>query len=143
VEDQSNPEITPDLVRERVDGYLPGELGIEPLEISEERAVARMVVDGRHLHPGGAVHGGAWVALADSIAAWGTYRNLPPGHEFTTVELKLNVFAAARPGEALIATAEPHHICRRTQVWEVRVHRDDRQVALFTVTQMVLPPRDG
>jgi 1,4-dihydroxy-2-naphthoyl-CoA hydrolase len=112
------------------------------LEVSDRRAVGRLVVDRRHLHSGGFVHGGAWVALADSVAAWGTFRNLPPSHDFTTIELKLNVFAAAGPGDELVATAEPQHIGRRTHVWKVRVDRDGRQVALFTVTQMVLAP-DG
>ena len=56
-------------------------------------AAGRIVVDERHLHPGGLVHGGAWVALADSVAAWQTFRHLPPGYDFTTVEMKLNVFA--------------------------------------------------
>jgi uncharacterized protein (TIGR00369 family) len=135
-----NPDVTPESIRERIDGSFPGDLGIEPLKIGEERAVGRMVVDRRHLHSGGYVHGGAWVALADSVAAWGTFRNLPAGHDFTTIELKLNVFAAAGPGEELVATAEPQHIGRRTQVWEVRVHRQERPVALFTVTQFVLAP---
>jgi hypothetical protein len=50
-----NPEVTPESIRARIDGTFPGDLG----------------VDRRHLHPGGYVHGGAWVALADSVAAWG------------------------------------------------------------------------
>ncbi len=135
-----NTEVTPESIRERVAGFFPGRLGIDPVEISETRASGRVVVDERHLHPGGYVHGGAWVALADSVAAWGTFRNLPPGHDFTTVEMKLNVFAAAAEGDELIATAEPHHIGARTQVWEVRIHRAERQVALFTVTQFVIEP---
>ena len=73
----------------------PADLGVEPLEITDEHVAGRIVVDRRHLHPGGLVHGGAWVALADSVAAWQTFRHLPPGHDFTTVEMKLNVFAAA------------------------------------------------
>jgi uncharacterized protein (TIGR00369 family) len=100
---ETNPEVTPASIREQIEGSLPDDLGIEPLEVNEERAVGRLVVDRRHLHPGGYVHGGAWVALADSVAAWGTFRNLPPGHDFTTIELKLNVFAAAGPGEELVA----------------------------------------
>ena len=137
---RSNSEVTPESIRERVAGFFPGRLGIDPVEISDTRATGRVVVDERHLHPGGYVHGGAWVALADSVAAWGTFRNLPPGHDFTTVEMKLNVFAAAAEGDELIATAEPHHIGARTQVWEVRIHRAERQVALFTVTQFVIEP---
>ena len=49
------------------------------------------------------MHGGVFVAFADSVAAWGTYRNLPEGHDFTTAELKANVFAAGHPGDVLHA----------------------------------------
>jgi 1,4-dihydroxy-2-naphthoyl-CoA hydrolase len=98
----------------------------------------RVVVDERHLHPGGLVHGGAWVALADSVAAWQTYRHLPAGQDFTTVEMKLNVFAGGRPGDELLATAEHLHAGRSTHVIEVRVHRGERLVANLLVTQLVL-----
>jgi uncharacterized protein (TIGR00369 family) len=59
--------------------------------VTDGHARGRIVVDRRHLHPGGYVHGGVWVALADTVAAWGTMRNLPPDHGFTTIELKTNV----------------------------------------------------
>jgi uncharacterized protein (TIGR00369 family) len=120
-------------------GSFPGELGIEPVDLEDERVVGRLVVDRRHLHPGGYVHGGVWVALADSVAAWGTMRNLPPESNFTTVELKVNVFAAAAEGDELIGRGEPLHIGRRTQVWEVRVEKAGRLAANFVCTQMVLP----
>jgi 1,4-dihydroxy-2-naphthoyl-CoA hydrolase len=137
-----NPEVTTDALRERLDGTFPGDLGIEPLEITKERSQGRLVVDERHLHPGGYVHGGVWAAFADTVAAWGTLRNLPPGYDFTTLELKLNVFAAGRTGDELIATALPRHIGGRTHVWIVDIHRGDRQVAMFTLTQFVIAP-DG
>jgi uncharacterized protein (TIGR00369 family) len=98
-------------------------------------------VDRRHLHPGGYVHGGVWVAFADTVAAWGTMRNLPPGQGFTTAELKVNVFTAGVPGDELLATGEPLHRGRRSQVWEVRVHKEDRLAANFVCTQMVLEGR--
>ena len=133
--------ITVDSVRSVLAGSFPGDLGIEPLEVSDDHTTGRIVVDHRHLHPGGFVHGGVWTALADTVAAWGTFRHLPDGHDFTTVELKLNVFAAGVEGDELIARAEPQHIGRRTQVWLVRITRDNKQVAVFTLTQMVLRPR--
>jgi uncharacterized protein (TIGR00369 family) len=132
--------VTPESIRRRIKGSFPDQLGIDPLEVTEARTTGRVVVDHRHLHPGGFVHGGAWVALADSVAAWGTFRNLPQGYDFTTVEMKLNVFAAASEGDELIATAEPHHIGGRTHVWQVRIHRGERQVALFTLTQFIIEP---
>ena len=118
-------------------------MGVEPLELGDEHCRGRIVVDERHLHPGGLVHGGAWVALADSVAAWQTFRHLPPRHDFTTAEMKLNVFAGGRPGDELIATAEHLHAGRSTHVVEVRVHCGDRLVANLLVTQLVLAPREG
>ena len=73
---QINEAITPALSRERLAGSFPGDLGIELPEIENTRVVGRMKVDRRHLHPMGYVHGGAWVAFADTVAAWGTMRNL-------------------------------------------------------------------
>jgi 1,4-dihydroxy-2-naphthoyl-CoA hydrolase len=140
--ESDNPDVTVDELRGRLAGSFPGDLGIEPLEITKERSKGRLVVDQRHLHPGGYVHGGVWAALADTVAAWGTLRNLPAGYDFTTLELKLNVFAAGRLGDELLATAEPRHVGRRTHVWVVDIHRGDRQVAMFTLTQFVIAP-DG
>jgi 1,4-dihydroxy-2-naphthoyl-CoA hydrolase len=134
----ANPEVTPAASRTVLPGTFPGDLGIELLEIEDDRVEGRMLVDRRHLHPGGYVHGGVWVAFADTVAAWGTLRNLGPDHGFTTVELKVNVFAAGRTGDELIGLGTPLHIGRRTQVWEVRVNRAERLVANFVCTQMVL-----
>lgn len=134
----TNPAITPELSRERLRGTFPGDLGIELTEIGDERVVGRMAVDRRHLHPMGYVHGGAWVAFADTVAAWGTLRHLPEGRGFTTVELKINVIAAAGDGDLLAAVGEPLHVGSRTHVWQVRVTRDERLAASFTCTQMVL-----
>lgn len=133
-----NPEITPELSRSSLPGTFPGDLGIELLDIAPERITGRMSVDRRHLHPGGYVHGGAWTAFADTVAAWGTMRNLPAGSGFTTVELKLNVFAAGREGDVLDAVGEPLHTGHRTQVWEVRVQIGERLAANFICTQIVL-----
>jgi uncharacterized protein (TIGR00369 family) len=137
---ETDPQITADQVRARVAESLPADLGVEPIEIGDERSTARIVVDRRHLHPGGLVHGAAWVALADSVAAWQTIRHLPRDHGFTTVEMKLNVFAAGQPGDELIATAEHLHAGRSTHVIEVRVHLGERLMANLLVTQLVLAP---
>jgi len=131
-------DVTPDGIAEFQQGTFPDRLGIEPLDVTDQGARGRLVVDERHLHPFGYLHGGAWVALADTVAAWATLRHLPDGTGFTTVELKTNVFASARVGDELIASASPLHIGRRTQVWEVRIAREDRLMAVFTCTQMVL-----
>jgi uncharacterized protein (TIGR00369 family) len=139
----TNPNVTPEISRRALEGFFPGNLGIELIEIDDEKVVGRLTVDERHLHPGGYVHGGVWVAFADTVAAWGTMRQLPQGHDFTTVELKTNVFAAARLGDELSAIGRPVHVGRRTQVWQVDVRRGDRAAALFVCTQIVLGPEEA
>ncbi len=138
--------ITPENIRAFLGDSFPGHLGIEPLEIEDSHARGRIVVDKRHLHPGGYVHGGAWTALGDTVAAWATFRNIPPGHDFTTIELKLNVFSAGLPGDEVVAMATPLHVGRSTVVLEVKIERtrdggEPKLAASMIVTQFVLPPR--
>jgi uncharacterized protein (TIGR00369 family) len=133
-----NDAITPELSRQVLPGSFPGDLGIELVSIDDAEVRGRMAVDRRHLHPGGYVHGGCWTAFADTVAAWGTMRKLEPGSDFTTVEMKTNVFAAGREGDVLEGVGVPLHVGRRTQVWEVRMYKADRLVANFVCTQMVL-----
>jgi uncharacterized protein (TIGR00369 family) len=138
--------VTPENIREYARGSFPGDLGIEALEIEDEFARGRIVLERRHLHPGGFVHGGVWTGLGDTVAAWATFRNIPPGHDFTTIELKLNVFRAGVLGDEIVAEARPLHSGRSTVVIEVRIERlrdgDRKLAANLIVTQFVLPPDD-
>jgi uncharacterized protein (TIGR00369 family) len=139
--------ITAETARSFLPGSFPGDLGIEPLEIEDTHSRGRIVVDRRHLHPGGFVHGGVWTALGDTVAAWSTFRSIPAGHNFTTIELKLNVFAAGLQGDEIEAMAEPLHVGRSTVVIEVKIERrrqgeEPRLAANLIVTQFVLPPRE-
>lgn len=147
---QSHPSsaITAETARNFLPGSFPGDLGIEPLEIEDSHSRGRIVVDRRHLHPGGFVHGGVWTALGDTVAAWSTFRSIPPGHNFTTIELKLNVFAAGLEGDEIEAVAEPLHVGQSTVVIEVKIERrregeEPRLAANLIVTQFVLPPRSS
>jgi uncharacterized protein (TIGR00369 family) len=139
--------VTVESARGFLPGSFPGDLGIEPLEIEDDHARGRIVVDRRHLHPGGFVHGGCWTALGDTVAAWATFRNIQPGCDFTTVELKLNVFAAGLLGDEIVAVAKPLHVGRSTVVVEVRIERvragKSKLAANLIVTQFVLPPKTG
>jgi 1,4-dihydroxy-2-naphthoyl-CoA hydrolase len=133
--------------RRFLEGSFPGDLGIEPLEIADTQARGRIVVDRRHLHPGGFVHGGAWTALGDTVAAWATFRSIPAGHDFTTIELKLNVFGSGLEGDEIVAMATPLHVGRTTVVIEVRIERtragETKLAANLIVTQFVLSPPEG
>ena len=123
-----------------IQGYFPGDLGVELISVDAEEVRGRLAVERRHLHPGHVVHGGVWVAFADTLAAWGTIHNLGDDAPFSTVELKANVVAAGREGDVLHGVARPLHRGARTQVWEVRIERGERLAAFFTCTQMILRP---
>ena len=130
--------MNPEEIARRFAGTFPGELGIEILESGRERARGRLVIESRHLHPGGHVHAGVWVSLADTVAAWATFPNLAEGQNFSTAEIKTNLFGVANHGDVLEATALPLHIGRRTQVWEVRVEVGGKLGALYVCTQIVV-----
>ena len=141
-----NPEFTVETLRrrlERTGRTFPTDLGIEPLEFTDVACRGRIIVDDRHLHPGRLVHGGVWVGLGDTVAAWQTFRQLPPGHDFTTIELKLNALAPGRLRDELVATARHLHAGRSTHVLAVDVERGDRRLAAhLIVTQLVIPPAE-
>lgn len=109
--------------------------GAEP-----ERVVARMEVREDLCTTGHVIHGGAVMALADTVGAAGTFINLPEGAKGTaTIESKTNFVAPAPAGSTVVAIATPVHRGRRTQVWQTRIEtQDGRLVALVTQTQIVL-----
>ena len=82
------------------------------------------------------------IALADTLAGYGTITNLPEGAKsFTTVELKSNFIGTARSG-AIAGIATPAHLGRMTQIWDAVVTDDkNRKIALFRCTQMILYDR--
>jgi 1,4-dihydroxy-2-naphthoyl-CoA hydrolase len=86
------------------------------------------------------VHGGAIMALADSVGAAATVINLPDDAKgTTTIESKTNFIGAAKEGTTVIAVATPVHRGRRTQVWQTRLETEEgRLIAVVTQTQMVL-----
>jgi len=114
--------------------------GVTFTEASRDKVVARMPVRPDLCTLGHILHGGAIMALADSVGAAATVVNLPDDAKgTTTIESKTNFVGSAREGSTLIATATPVHRGRRTQVWQTRLETaDGKLVALVTQTQLVL-----
>ncbi|NPU64485.1 PaaI family thioesterase [Bradyrhizobium sp. 83012] len=114
--------------------------GVTFTEASAERVVAQMLVrpDLCTLHH--TIHGGAIMALADSVGAAATVINLPEDAKgTTTIESKTNFIGGAKEGSVVTAIATPVHRGRRTQVWQTRIETDDgRLVAIVSQTQLVL-----
>ncbi|MEL6363077.1 MAG: PaaI family thioesterase [Pseudomonadota bacterium] len=115
-------------------------LGIEVSEAEASKVVGKMTVESAFCTVGDAVHGGALMAFADSVAAIGAFLNLPEGSQgTTTIESKTNFLGRAVKGTALTAVATPVSVGRRISVWQTMITGDDgKQVALITQSQLVL-----
>jgi 1,4-dihydroxy-2-naphthoyl-CoA hydrolase len=88
------------------------------------------------------LHGGAYMAFADTIGAIATVANLKEGESTTTIESKTNFFAAIPLGDTARAECMPLHKGRTTMVWQTKITRGDgRLAAVVTQTQMVLRAR--
>jgi 1,4-dihydroxy-2-naphthoyl-CoA hydrolase len=123
-------------------GLLPEHLGVRLLEAEPERVVGEIVVAEHHCTTPGLLHGGAIMALADTLGAYATAIQLPPGARTTTLESKTNFFAATRVGETLRGETLPLHRGRRTMVWQTTLRNDAGSVAaVVTQTQIVIPAK--
>ena len=133
--------IDPAALTEHHKGCLPELLGVRFTEATKDRVVAELQVRDDLKTFGGRLHGGAIMALADTVGATATFINLPPGASTTTLESKSNFFAGATGG-AVRAETTPLHRGRTTMVWQTRVtDASGRLLALVIQTQMVLQPR--
>jgi len=116
-------------------------MGVKFTEAEKDRVVATMVVREDLCTMNNIIHGGAIMALADTVGAAATVINLPEGAGTTTIESKTNFVGPAQAGTTVKATATPIHRGRRTQVWQTRLETDaGKLVAVVTQTQMVLQP---
>jgi 1,4-dihydroxy-2-naphthoyl-CoA hydrolase len=113
-------------------------LGIEFIEVTADRVLARLKVDERLMTVTGTVHGGTLMAFADTIGAAGTVANLAEGQRTTTLESKTNFIAGCKSG-TIQAEAKPIHKGKRTHVWETRITDEaGKLLSITTQTQMIL-----
>jgi uncharacterized protein (TIGR00369 family) len=114
--------------------------GVKFVAADKDRVVAKMLVRPELCTLHHTIHGGAIMALADSVGAAATVINLPEDAKgTTTIESKTNFIGGAKEGSTVTATATPVHRGRRTQVWQTRLETEDgKLVAVVTQTQMVL-----
>jgi 1,4-dihydroxy-2-naphthoyl-CoA hydrolase len=126
--------------QKRLAPLFPGLMGIKILEASKDKIVASMRVRPDLCTAGGLCHGGAYMALADTLGAIGTVVNLPPNTRTTTIESKTNVLGAAAVDSEVTAESVPLHRGRTTQVWQTTIKSQAGKLcAIVMQTQMVLP----
>lgn len=115
-------------------------LGIKVIELTPTRVVATMPVDDRTRQPFGILHGGASVALAETVASLGAIMNVDIEKSSAVgLEINANHLRAKRTG-TVRATATPFHVGRSTQVWDIRiVDEEERPVCVSRCTLAVVP----
>ena len=115
-------------------------LGLELVTVTPDRVEAVLPVREDLCTRPAVLHGGAVIALADTLGAIATMANLVESATTTTIESKTNFFAAIPVGDTARAECTPLHRGRTTMVWQTRVTRGDgRLAALVIQTQLVLP----
>jgi uncharacterized protein (TIGR00369 family) len=114
-------------------------LGIRFLSADPASVRAEMTVREELCTRPAIAHGGALMALADTLGACATLLNLSPNQGTTTLESKTNFIAGAAVGSTVTAECSAIHRGRRTMVWQTRITSDSgKLLAIVTQTQMVL-----
>lgn len=114
-------------------------LGIEIVEIGDDFLKARMPVDERTVQSMNTLHGGASVALAESVGSIGTFLTLDPQKQYC-VGMEINANHLRRVSEGFVyATARPLHRGKRTQVWSIDIEdENNRLVCVSRITMAII-----
>jgi len=125
-----------DTLNRRSAETLLGALGIEITELGEDFLRGTMPVDARTRQPFGLLHGGASVALAETLGSIGGGLCVD-AEQFMVVGLEINAnhLRAVTEGQ-VTGTARALHLGRSTQVWEIRI--EDGQGRLSCVSRLTL-----
>lgn len=126
-------------VQKLVDSIFPGLMGVRIRVAEPDRIVAEMTVRPDLCTSGGTLHGGAYMAFADTLGAIGTVVNLAPGKRTTTTDSSTKFMAGAKVNTVVTGESTPLHKGRTTQVWQTMVRNDQGKLcAVVTQTQLVM-----
>ena len=118
---------------------MAGHIGIRFVDYGDDWLTAEMPIDSRTRQPFGLLHGGASVALAETVSSVAGTLTLDPKRQFVVgMEINANHIRSARAG-MVRATARIEYLGRSTQVWSIRItDGEDRLVCLSRATLAVL-----
>jgi len=115
-------------------------LDIEFIDIGEDFVTARMPVNSKVHQPDGILHGGATVALAESVGSVASQIFLDSSEFFIRgIEISANHLKSIREGE-VFAKATFIHKGRTTQLWDIRItDSENNLISLVKLTTIALP----
>ncbi|MBT4473194.1 PaaI family thioesterase [Flavobacteriaceae bacterium] len=114
-------------------------LNIEFVDVTQDTVTARMPVNSRVHQPDGVLHGGASVALAESVGSAGAYIFLQDKNvSIRGIEISANHVKSIRDG-FVYAHATILHKGRTTQLWQIRIENQDKElISLVKLTTLTL-----
>jgi len=128
--------VTLEQLQESVRNTLSEHLGIRYIEIGEDYLRATMPVDARTHQPAGVLHGGASLALAESVGSVGANLCVDrKTHVCVGQEINANHLRPIAAG-LVTATARPYHVGSRSQVWHIEIA--DEQGKLICVSRLTM-----
>src|SRR5438270_13662287 len=111
---------------------LADSLGIDVVELTPTRVVASMPVDARTRQPFGILHGGASVALAETVASFGAV-TLIDRERFVAVGQEINAnHLRPKPDGIVRATGVPVHVGRSSQVWSIEIRDEEEKLVCIS-----------
>ena len=114
-------EIPIDALNQQSKDALMGNLGIQYTFASPDRVEATMPVDHRNRQPFGILHGGATLALAETVAGLGSLVACKPDETVVGMQVSGNHVSSAHEGDTVRAVCTPVHLGRSSHVWNVDV----------------------
>ena len=136
-------DITLEQLNQWSEGTLMQPLGIVFSEIGPDFLRGTMPVDGRTRQPYGLLHGGASVALAETLGSTAGGMCVGADEGVVGIEINANHLRGVREG-TVTGTARPLHVGRSTQVWEIRIEDEAGRavcVSRLTLAVIALPER--
>lgn len=106
-------------------------LGILFTDMDEDTLTATMPVDTRHHQPMGILHGGASVALAETVGSTAGQMVVDSGYYCVGLDINANHIRAVRSG-LVTAVAKAIHVGRSTQIWEINIYNEDNKIVCVT-----------
>ena len=120
---------------------LQGVLRIRILELTDDRVIATMPVDERTRQQYGILHGGASIALAETVASLGAAGRIDR-ERFMAVGQEINGNHLRPKSEGIVtATAVPVHVGRSSQVWSIEIRDEQRRLVCISRCTMAIVPR--
>ena len=104
-------------------------LNIEFTSFKSDEVKATMPVDRNSVQPFGLLHGGASVALAETLASVGAWLNITEeGKTAVGVEINANHIRPVKKGHSVTGISAPIHKGRQIQVWETKIYTGDEKL---------------